>query len=398
MISDRGHVLFVNRVYPPTIGASGQTLQDLAEALVRKGWRVSVASESVEEGAAERETSNGVVLLRRRRRPATTRAGRYIRAYRELKRVGKTAHDVDVVVTETDPPLLAMLGPPLARHHRAALVHHVKDLYPEAARALGAPVFRGPVYKVLHALSTRALSRHDQIVTIGRCMKTKLLSRGLGAEKIRVIPHGPLEQSASVLPENNSFRREHAPGVKAVVMYAGNMGRAHPFGAILDAIEALQEHRPEIVFLLIGDGHRRSWISEQVRERVLRNVTLLPYQPLERLGEMLSAADIHLVSMDPKALGLLVPSKTYGVAAAARPSLFLGPEESEAARFLQECGGGEVIELPTGARLADAIEAWVDDPERRERAGRQAREAALALREYGIEAWDALLRSLVASG
>lgn len=398
MMSGRGHVLFANRVYPPTVGASGQTLQDLAEALVQKGWRVSVASEGVVEGSAEGESRNGVNLLRERRPPATSRIGRYWQAYRMLKAAGKTARDVDIVVTETDPPLLATLGPSLARYHGAALVHHVKDLYPEVARALDAPMVGGPFYRMLRTASTRAIHRHDHVVTIGRCMKERLLSRGISHSNITVISHGPLKQTAPVLPEDNSFRREHAPGAEVVVMYAGNMGRAHPFGAVLDAIERLREHRPDISFLFIGAGHRRDWIAEQTRERALRNVTLLPYQPLERLGEMLSAADLHLVSMDPGALGLLVPSKTYGVAAAARPSLFLGPAQCEAARFLEECRGGEVIEELTGARLATSIEAWVDDPERRERAGRQAREAALALREVGIEAWDALLRSLMERG
>jgi hypothetical protein len=42
-----------------------------------------------------------------------------------------------------------------------------------------------------------------------------------------------------------------------------------------------------------------------------------------------------LVSLDPALEGLIVPSKFYGIAAAGRPTIFIGAENGEIARLLE---------------------------------------------------------------
>jgi hypothetical protein len=63
-------------------------------------------------------------------------------------------------------------------------------------------------------------------------------------------------------------------------------------------------------------------------------VRFAPYQARERLAESLSAADVHLISLSPNVLGLLEPSKLYGIMAAGRPALYVGPDRSEVARTI----------------------------------------------------------------
>lgn len=60
--------------------------------------------------------------------------------------------------------------------------------------------------------------------------------------------------------------------------------------------------------------------------------------------------------------GLVVPSKFYGVLAASRPCLFIGPDDSEVARVISEVGCGALIEIGDGARLADVIISYRDAP------------------------------------
>ena len=60
-----------------------------------------------------------------------------------------------------------------------------------------------------------------------------------------------------------------------------------------------------------------------------------PYQPKERLGETTSIGEVHLVSLNPKLEGLIVPSKFYGIAAAGRPTIFVGSPRGEMARTLR---------------------------------------------------------------
>ena len=73
-----------------------------------------------------------------------------------------------------------------------------------------------------------------------------------------------------------------------------------------------------------------------------------PYQPKERLGETLGIGDVHLVSLDPAMEGLIVPSKFYGIAAAGRPTIFIGAEDGEIARLLEANGCGFTVPACSG--------------------------------------------------
>ena len=61
----------------------------------------------------------------------------------------------------------------------------------------------------------------------------------------------------------------------------------------------------------------------------LTNVEFLPYQPMERLAESLSTADLGVVCLGKEFTGMSVPSKTYGLMAAAIPILAFVDEVSE---------------------------------------------------------------------
>jgi glycosyltransferase involved in cell wall biosynthesis len=378
----RRHVLFLNRVYPPDRAATGHMLADLARGLVRRGWRVSVVVANT-TAAPSRETLDGVEVHRVAGLPFTRasalrRALAYLSLYPGLFWRAWRIADVDVVVTKTDPPLVQLLGALLPR----PAVHWAQDIYPELAVELG--VLKPGMAAPLRALSTWCLRRHRTVVAIGRCMAERLAVRGLDRACIAVVPNWADTERVRPI-DAGGFRAEH--GLHGpVVMYSGNLGLAHPFGAMLDAAAAL----PEATIVFVGDGPRLGWVRDQVQRRGLANVRFLPFQPLERLAESLSAADLHLASMEPHLAGLVVPSKVYGILAAGRPCLFLGPADSEAARLIAAHGCGEV--LAPDADLAASIRAWLDDPARREEAGNRARAAAEAGGlPAALDAFDRLL-------
>src|SRR5574342_267951 len=95
-----------------------------------------------------------------------------------------------------------------------------------------------------------------------------------------------------------------------------------------------------VVWLFIGSGALLGTLQAEVERRRLTSVRFKPYQPKQRLAESLSAADVHLVSLRPTLEGLIVPSKFYGIAAAGRPTIFVGDEDGEIAQLIarHECG------------------------------------------------------------
>lgn len=372
-------VLFINRVYPPAEGATGQLLADLALMLVKEGWQITVLTGRT-TGALRSEMVNGV-RLERVDAMAFTRASHWQRAlcyltlYPALLWRAWRLPRADVVVTMTDPPLLPLLGPLLKEMKGCRLVHWAHDIYPEIAEELGVLAKGGWLAGLGRSGSTWALRQHDRIIVVGRCMKQKLRQRGLSEEAIRLVPNWAAAVR-SIEHRANAFRREHGLEGRFVVMYSGNFGWAHSFEPMLEAAARLQSHRPEILFLFVGSGPRLAWIRQQVETRRIHNIHLLPPEPVEKLSQSLSAADLHLVSMQPNLCGLVVPSKLHGILAAGRPSLFLGPKESEAARILEEYRCGSVIETPDGATLAHCLVEWATHPDRLRAAGGRALLAA----------------------
>jgi glycosyltransferase involved in cell wall biosynthesis len=129
---------------------------------------------------------------------------------------------------------------------------------------------------------------------------------------------------------------------------------------------------------------RRREVAEFRARHELENICLLPYQSAEVLPLSLCAGDVHFVSLRVGFEGLVVPSKTYGIMAAARPILYQGARSGEIARMILEHEIGEVVAEGDADGLERAIIALRDAPERAARLGCHARE--VLQREYSRDA------------
>ena len=377
-------ILLVNRVFPPDVGATGRRLADLAERLAAAGWRVTVLADGSGEGNSNGpgDPLPGVTVLRSggavpRRGPPDGRA--YAGALARLLWRGLTLPRHDVIVTMTDPPLLAVVGPILALRHRAATVHWCHDLYPALLPLFGLHV-PGVMMRLTEAAAALALRRCGLVVAIGRCMAERITALGVPRRRLAVLPNWADPAIRPVPRVENGLRTALGLGDGScdglVVAYSGNFGLAHPMGALLDAAEELERTAPAVTFLLIGEGRGHAAVARAAAARGLGNLRFLPFQPEERLAESLSCADLHLATLEAGAEGLMVPSKVMGALAAGRPCLFLGPSGSEAARLLTEGGCGRVLAPDDGAGLAAAIRHYAADPALLAEQGRRALDAA----------------------
>jgi glycosyltransferase involved in cell wall biosynthesis len=149
----------------------------------------------------------------------------------------------------------------------------------------------------------------------------------------------------------------------------------------------------DISFAFIGDGASRREVEAAARE--LPNLRLAPYQPRDKLSESLSVGDLHLISLLPEVEGLIEPSKLYGIMAAGRPALFVGPPGSEVARTIERERCGRVFRNGDAEGLAAAIHELAADPVERKAMGQRAR-AALEQR-YSRSIATARFRELLSS-
>ena len=369
--------VFTNRVYPPVAGATGLLLRQLAEGLAADGARVVVLTSQGPRdlGLPKRETIAGVELVRvgsapftraSHARRALSYAGLYPQFAWQLRRLGA----VDAVVSMTDPPLqIAAISP--ASPRGTSRIHWAQDLYPELAENLGVLRPSGWMAQALRALSRRALKQQDAVVAVGRCMESRLLRRGVDPRRLRVIANwSPV--SAAPVEQVAALRQSLGWNKNFVVLYSGNLGLAHDFGSLIEAARLLEPSGARIVFA--GEGPRLEELCRTVK--ALPHVSVIPPRPAEELAAFLGAADLHLVSIRPDLAGLLVPSKIYGILAAGRPVLHVGPDEAEAARLLSESGAGLSFQSGDATGLARTVRELISDHARRARLGENARRAA----------------------
>jgi colanic acid biosynthesis glycosyl transferase WcaI len=123
------------------------------------------------------------------------------------------------------------------------------------------------------------------------------------------------------------FRREHGLDGKYVVMHSGNHSPCHPLTTLLEAARRLND-RSDIAFCFVGGGSEFETVRRFAQGHELRNVVMLPYQPLDKLGSSLSAADLHTVVMGDPFVGLVHPCKVYNIGSLGIPYLYIGPAES----------------------------------------------------------------------
>ena len=393
-------VWFINRFYWPDEPATAQMLGDLAEALAARGWPVSViASHPGDAQTPTEEIRNGVEIHRRRGlRRGRTAVGGKLGAYL-LFLLGAgwqtllSLRQGDVVVAMTDPPMLGVVLWPIVALRRARLLHWTQDIYPEVAMAL-AP--RPSVRWALGLLrGPRNFTwRHSAgCVTLGNEMAGLVGRNGVAPDRVAVVPNwAPRGLGPPSAEAVQGQRSEWQLAGKFAVVYSGNLGRVHDLEPVLAVAAALRE-APDIVFLFIGTGPRHGSLAAQVRARGLSNVCFLPPQPRARLGAALAAGDLHLVTLRPGCQSVVFPSKLYGIAAVARPLVFIGPRDGELAALVRSHALGFVFARDETAAIAACLGRLATAPDECRTLGAAA--AEFHRREDGlaraVTVWERLL-------
>jgi len=377
-------IIILNQFFYPDHSATSQLMTDLAESLVEKGITVTaIAGRGRYDGGgklAAREDYRGVRIERAwatgfGKRTVAGRLADYLSFYIGATWTLLRQPRHDIVMALTTPPLIGLVALLVARLRRMRMVTLVQDVYPDIAVALGALKAKGLLTRMLDRLNRLVLRKADRVIVLSECMRRRIVDKlgPQGEARVDVIHNWA--DGARIQPlgeEENSFRADHNLGAAFTVMFSGNWGRVNDFQTVLEAAKLLRERR-DILFLFVGNGGRAGELQSFCRHHRLDNVRTLPYQPREMLRFSLAAADVSLITLAPGLAGLSVPSKTYGIMAAARPILFVGDLSSEIASIIKEGGCGTVISSGEGERLARLIEEWSQDKTPLAQAGRRAR-------------------------
>ena len=280
-----------------------------------------------------------------------------------------------MVLTLTTPPLLSLTGT-LAKLLRGS--RHIiweMDVYPDIAVALGVIAPGGLLDRTVGGLADFSRRHADKIIVLGSCMSKRLANRGIPLAKLAIAQNWVDGRRISPL---------RLPGpVPVVLLYSGNLGRAHDTATLGEAMRTLSSSSG-FQFIFAGAGEGYAELRAACESRQAPNVQFLPYQDSHLLAAHLGSCHIGLVTQRASTCGAVVPSKTYGLMAAGRPFIFIGPEEATPAQLIRtyQCGWHVIPGDSEG--LVALLQVLAGSPRLIEEAASRARQAFLESCELQI--------------
>jgi glycosyltransferase involved in cell wall biosynthesis len=256
-----------------------------------------------------------------------------------------------VFVFEPSPITVGLPAILLGKLKRAPVILWVQDLWPDTLVAVNAVKSR----VLLAAVGSMVRFIYQ------RCALVLGQSHGFldriavycdDPSKIRYFPNWAEEAPAS--EDATPAAEVPSPDGMFDILFAGNIGEAQDFPAILGAIELLR-HRGEIRWIIVGDGRRSDWLRAEVATRGLdRCVLILGRFPVDRMPSFYARADALLVSLkaDP-VFALTVPSKIQSYLMAGVP--MLGMLDGEGAAVIRAANAGLTCAAGDSAGLARAV-------------------------------------------
>jgi colanic acid biosynthesis glycosyl transferase WcaI len=381
-------ILALTRYFPPDIGTSSHLFFELCENLVNLGHQVSVVTSMPRYNLAvippqyrrrlflhEEMGSMDVYRIAGFAIPneALRRKAEQILVAPLFYLAGLRASRPDLIIVYSPPLTLGVTAHFLGRKWGVPFIINVQDLYPQCLVDYGYPdyminffagmadfVYARAQFITVHSEGNRAMILRDSPVEPG---KVRIVDNWVDTDLIR-----PTSKA-------NEFARQHDLNHKFVVSFAGSIGVPQGMEVMIDAAHELRE-KPDITFLIVGDGIEKKNLVSRTEELRLNNVVFLPMQPREIFPDILAASDICSVTLRKEISTPVVPSKILSIMAAGRPVLASMPLKGDAPKLIQAAQCGICVEPENPKALAAAILQLYQEPQLRELYGQNGRHYA----------------------
>ncbi|CAG1008634.1 D-inositol 3-phosphate glycosyltransferase [Phycisphaerales bacterium] len=375
-------VLLFNIYFHPDPTGTGLVMGQLAQDLRAAGHEVTVVTTVPHYGLDEvpiayrgrvlvREEWEGIRVIRTgvylpRRKSFFSRILNYL-SYMVLAAPAALREKRQDVVVCVWPPVTTGIAAGIVSWLRGMpLVMNVQDVYPDS-------LFRWKIVARANRMLERLiLHGAARVAVLSEGLNREVIARGAREDRVRVIPMWTDVEGVTPGPKENAFRERHGLAGKFVVLYAGNLGTFSGVGVVLEAAAILKDD-PRIRFLIVGRGHARERLLRQAEALGLSNTAFLDTRPREELGEMLAAADVSVVTLDPKLATTNVPSKAFTIMASGRPVLAAMSASNEISRIVEEARCGWRVSPENPGDLAEVIRSALGNSEELMRMGQRGR-------------------------
>ena len=306
----------------------------------------------------------------------------------------------DVAFIDSTPPIQGLKLPIVRLFRKCPVVYNAQDLFPDTLSGTGLAKRGGLLWKIGSWVARVTFNNTDKIIAISEDIKRTLVEvKGIPADKVVVVYNWV--DSDAVVPiakeENSLFEEFGMNRDKFHVVYAGNLGNAQNINIVVDAAARLRDNE-NVEFVVFGSGGLESDIRARIKAEGLKNLRLLPLQPVERVKYVYSLGDVCLVSCKEGLGGSAMPSKTWSILSCGRPVL-ANFDEGELQMILTRNELGVFTKAGDLDGFVEAIRQLAAEPEKCAEMGARGRQFILdnLTKDAGTRKYAEVLRSVCES-
>ena len=189
-----------------------------------------------------------------------------------------TSRRIDELVAEFAPDVLHAHSPVLnalpalwmGLRRRLPVVYEVRALWEDGAVDHGATHDGSLRYRGSRALETYALRRATHVTTICEGLRAEIISRGISADRVTVIPNAvDVREFAFGAEADAGLRSALGLDGKRVIGFAGSFYGYEGLDLLIEALAILSPRFPNLHALLVGGGPEEAALRAQVAARGL---------------------------------------------------------------------------------------------------------------------------------
>ncbi len=277
---------------------------------------------------------------------------------------GLSAKNVDVLSIASTPPINGLMFPFFKWFKSFKIVYNLQDIFPDSLVNTGMTKKGSFIWKIGAIVEKITYKYADKIIVISEDFKKNIMEKGVPEEKIGIV-YNWVDENAVVdvkREDNPLFDKYNLDRNKFYICYSGNVGYTQNMEMLLDLAKEIEDNT-DIGFVIVGDGAFKPKLEELIKEKDIKNITLIPFQDYKDISYVFSLGDMGLI-ISKKGVGTnSVPSKTWSVMSAKRPVLASFDKGSELDQIITENNCGICVDADDKEILKEAILGCLENRE-----------------------------------
>tara|TARA_B100000963_G_scaffold338656_1_gene335719 strand:- start:5158 stop:6390 length:1233 start_codon:yes stop_codon:yes gene_type:complete len=228
----------------------------------------------------------------------------------------------DLVIATSPQFFTAISGSIISFFKRKPWVFEIRDIWSESIIAVG--YLKNSFFiRIIERLELSLYKNADLLIPVTNNFKKKLISKGIPDYKIKVVTNGSDLSKFKPIEKDTKLVSRYDLKNKFVLGYIGTHGMAHSLETIIDSAKIMEEKSiNDIAYILLGDGARKAYLKNYVKEIGLKNVIFIDTVSRDEIVNHWSILDVSIIHLkNTNAFKSVIPSKLFESMAMGIPVL-----------------------------------------------------------------------------